>query len=391
MQTNGTNRPPKIFISYRHVDTSGYVNHLHETLAARFGDAQVFRDIHDLKPGVDFADVIRTEVESCDVVLVVIGKSWTALIKQKQAEGQEDFVRYEVAAALKLRPKLLVVPVLVQGASFPAKQELPEDLQQLVKLNASILSDRWWPQDVGQLVNDLNRSLGIEGPTEARENGLQLQAHKPRRSNSENSIVGGSLAGLITGTVVGILYTVTEGLPWWRFPLVSFYGLLAGALVSWSINAGVERVSRLMGNARIAKLIGGVVGGSVGGFVAGLIGGFGFAWLPGNVVNPGWVVAAVAISSIFITCGILLPDLRHDWRGRLPVLIPIAAIAVGFAFLVGWLLFEKINVLDSLSTRSPTSLGVIILGLLCGAMAGAQVGMALLFYESRPRHPAETS
>ena len=386
-----SNRRPKIFISYRHADASGYVNHLHETLAARYDEAQVFRDIHDLKPGVDFVDVIKTEVESCDVVLVVIGKSWTSLIKQKQAEGQEDFVRYEVAAALKLRPKLLVVPVLVQGASFPSKQELPDDLQELVKLNASILSDRWWPQDVGQLLDDLNRSLGIEGRTEGRENGRQLQSHIPRRSNSENSIVGGSLAGLITGTVVGILYTVTEGLPWWRSLLVSFYGLLAGALVSWSINAGVERVSRLMGNARIAKLIGGVVGGSIGGLVAGLIGGFGFAWLPGNVVNPGWIVAAVAISSIFITGGILLPDLKHDWRGRLPVLIPIAGIAVGLAFLVGWLLFEKIKVLDSLSTRSPTSLGVIILGLLCGAMAGAQVGMALLFYESRSLHPPEAS
>lgn len=378
---------PKIFISYRHDDSSGYVNHLHETLARQFGDDHVFRDIRDLKPGVDFVDVIKTEVDSCDVVLVVIGKAWVSVIKQKQAEGKEDFVRYEIAAALKRRPSLLVVPVLVQGASFPAKHDLPDDLQALVKLNATILSDRWWSQDIKQLVEELNRWLAGRGVRPSGEAGIAIPKlpDTRRRSNSENSILGGSLAGLITGTVVGIAYTVTEAVPWWRFILASVYGLLAGALVSWSINAGIEKVSRLMGNAPVAKIVGGVLGGALSGIIAGLMGGFGFAWLSGNVVNPGWVLAAVAFSSFFITAGILIPDLKQDWRERLTVLIIVAAVTCGIAFVFAWLVFEKLNVLGSLITKSPFSIGVISLGLLCGAMAGAQVGLALFVYEYRSR------
>ena len=386
-----SNRSPKIFISYRQDDSSGYVNHLQETLTSRYPEAEIFRDIRTLKAGDDFAEVIKAEVVSCDVVLVVIAKSWVSLIKQKQAEGKVDYVRYEVAAALKARPSLLIVPVLVQGASFPAKQDLPDDLQELVKLNASILSDRWWPQDVGRLVQDLNTALGIAGAVGTPETGTQTQPRNRPRSNSENSILGGSLAGCITGTIVGIAYTVNEDVPWWRFVLVSLYGLLAGALVSWSINAGVEKVSRFMGSAPVGKVVGAVVGGTLSGLFAALIGGFGFAWLSGDVVNPGWVVAAVATSSFFITAGILLPDLKQNWGERLTVLVVIAAITGGIAFVVAWLMFEKIKVLDSLVTRSPFSAGVIILGSLCGAMAGVQVGLALLVYEFRSRHAVETS
>ena len=386
-----SNRRAKIFISYRHDDSSGYVNHLQETLATRYAEAEIFRDIRTLKAGDDFAEVIKTEIGSCDVVLVVIAKSWVSSIKQKQAEGKVDYVRYEVAAALNARPSLVVVPVLVQGASFPSEHDLPADLQKLVKLTASILSDRWWPQDVGRLVQDLDAKLGIAGAVKAQESGIQPQPRKRRRSNSENSILGGSLAGFFTGTIVGIAYTVNEGVPWLRFVLVSFYGLLAGALVSWSINAGVEKVSRLMGSAPVGKLVGAVLGGTLSGLIAGLIGGFGFAWLSGDVVNPGWVVAAVATSSFFITAGILLPDLKEDWGERLIVLIIIAAITGGIAFVVAWLLFEKIGVLDSLVTRSPFSRGVIVLGSLCGAMAGAQVGLALLVYEFRSRHALKTN
>lgn len=377
------NQRPKIFISYRQDDSSGYVNHLQETLVNRYGKDQVFRDIRSLKAGDDFVEVINKEVTSSNVVLVVIARSWLSSIKQKQAEGKVDHVRMEVAAALKARGSVLVVPVLVQGAPFPAKDDLPDDLQDLGKPHASILSDRWWQQDVERLIAELNSELGIVGVGEGGE--VEPRPRKRRRSNSENSILGGALAGLITGTIVGIAYTLTEDVPWWRFLLASFYGLLAGALVSWGINAGVEKVSHLMGSAPVGKVFGALLGGTLSGLVAGLIGGFSFAWLSGNVVNPGWIVAAVAISSACITSGILLPDLREDWGERLLVLVMIVAITGTVASVVAWLLFEKISVLDSLVTRSPFSLGIIILGSLCGAMAGAQVGLALLVYEFRSR------
>ena len=48
-----------IFISYRRSDSSGYGGRLQDELADRFGEAQVFRDVDTIRPGVDFAEVIN--------------------------------------------------------------------------------------------------------------------------------------------------------------------------------------------------------------------------------------------------------------------------------------------------------------------------------------------
>ena len=380
------NRQPKIFISYRQEDSSDTTNHLHETLSRQFGSENVFMDIRNLEGGDDFPEVIKSKlINSSDVVLVVIGKSWMSSIKEKQAEGKKDYVRYEVSTALATHPTGRVMPVLVQGASFPAESDLPPDMSRLVPLYANTLSVRWWPQDVERLIDNIRKKLGIAEGGEVRETGDNPQSRKRRRSNAEISFLGGSFAGLVTGLLLGVAYTVTQPVEWWRFSLVGLYGLVAGAHISWSINTGVEKVSRSIGNVLIGKIAGAVLGGALSGLVAGVIAGFGFVSLSGNVVESGWVVAAVAASSFFITAGILLPDREQDWVERLIVLVIIVAITVPIAFVVAWLLLVKFGGEDSLVMDSPFSFGVIVLGSLCGAMAGAQVGLALVIFELRSR------
>ena len=87
------------------------------------------------------------------------------------------------------------------------------------------------------------------------------------------------------------------------------------------------------------------------------------------------------MSSFFITAGILLPDLQQDWFERSIVLVGIAVITSVIAFIVAWLLFNAFGGLED----SPYVLLVLIFGLLYGAMAGAQVGLALVVYEIRSR------
>ena len=379
-------RQHKIFISYRQNDSSDTVNYLHDVLTRRFGPENVFMDIRSLKGGDELAEVIKSKIRESDVVLVIIGNSWVSSIKQRQAEGKIDHVRLEVATALKARPSVRVIPVTVQEASFPAESDLPDDMHSLVGLRGNILSVRWWRLDVEELMDHIKTSSGIAGALEGQKTETQTHPHKQRRSTVEVSILGGALAGMITGTVVGIAYTVTERVSWSRVAIVTVYGLVAGFLVSALINAGIEKSPRVIGNPIGRKFVGAVLGGALGGLIAGLIAGFLFSLFPNDeLVHAGWVVAAVALSSFFITAGILLPDLKQDWVERSIVFVGIAVVVAIIAFVVAWLLIKKFSGLGSLVTDSPYSLGVLIFGSLYGAMAGAQVGLALVVYEIRSR------
>src|SRR4029434_4593446 len=128
-----------------------------------------FKDIDSIKPGEDFTQAIKDAMASCDVVLVVIGKQWlrgtdakgssavgTAFLKPTpRLDNHKDFVRQEIAAALT--GKTRVIPVLVQGATMPNEEDLPEDLRGLAKHNAIEISDVRWDYDVDRLAQAIQK------------------------------------------------------------------------------------------------------------------------------------------------------------------------------------------------------------------------------------------
>ena len=146
----------KIFINYRRGDDPGYAGRLCDQLREAFGTNQVFMDAQDIAPGDDFVKVLTDQVSSCDVLLVVIGKTWT---KAKDADGErrldnpQDFVRIEIEAALRLGKR--VVPVLVNRAEMPTAEQLPESLRALVRRNAVRLTHERFNSDVQGLISDL--------------------------------------------------------------------------------------------------------------------------------------------------------------------------------------------------------------------------------------------
>src|SRR3954465_14140921 len=89
-----------IFISYRREDTGGHAGRLCDRLTARFGGSRVFMDIQDIPPGQNFAAAIEDTIATCVCVIAVIGPRWLETI-QARAQGGDDFVRHEIAAALK--------------------------------------------------------------------------------------------------------------------------------------------------------------------------------------------------------------------------------------------------------------------------------------------------
>jgi formylglycine-generating enzyme required for sulfatase activity len=153
-----------IFISYRRQDSAGWVLGLARDLRAVFPDSKVFHDIASIAIGEDFLEAIERSLQSCGVVLIVIGPQWLNIRDEdgnRRLDDPEDWVRLEVAASLA-QPGLKVVPVRVGGAAMPKAATLPEPLRPLARRHAHEITDTRWDYDVGQLAEALRRILPTE-------------------------------------------------------------------------------------------------------------------------------------------------------------------------------------------------------------------------------------
>jgi hypothetical protein len=150
----------QIFISYRREDSPAWVRLLSERLRGRFSSEKVFMDVDSLDAGVDFVEAIEQSVGSCDVLIAVIGRQW---LSSSDAEGKrrlekpDDYVRIEIATALKNR--IRVIPVLVDRALMPRSDELPEELKTLTRRNALEVSHHRFSADSEQLIAALEGVL----------------------------------------------------------------------------------------------------------------------------------------------------------------------------------------------------------------------------------------
>jgi hypothetical protein len=107
-----------------------------------------------------FVKTIEKTVGSCDVLIAVIGKGWLTSRDQegeRRIDNTEDFVRIEIATALKRN--IRVIPVFVDGASMPPSGDLPDDLQALVRRNALQLSHDRFRTNAERLASAVGRAL----------------------------------------------------------------------------------------------------------------------------------------------------------------------------------------------------------------------------------------
>lgn len=160
---------PKIFISYRRDDSEAITGRIYDRLVSVFGEGNVFQDVDDIPPGVDFRKYLQDQIAVCDVVLVVIGQRWVS-IKDKQGRRRlhvaADFVRIEVEFALQQGK--LVVPVLVDNAAMPDPSALPDTLHDLCYRNASpVRHNPDFNHDMRRLIEGIQRVAGSMLPSPA--------------------------------------------------------------------------------------------------------------------------------------------------------------------------------------------------------------------------------
>ena len=150
----------RIFVSYRREETAYPAGWLYERLAERFGAGQVFKDVDSIQLGDDFVEVITRAVGSCDVLLALIGDEWLNISDsygRRRIDDPEDFVRLEIEAALSRQVR--VIPILVDGASMPSADELPDSLAPLVRRQALELSPSRFEFDTNRLFRVVDWTL----------------------------------------------------------------------------------------------------------------------------------------------------------------------------------------------------------------------------------------
>jgi hypothetical protein len=237
---------PDVFISYRREPDGKTAGRLHESLVRRLGKDHVVidRETIERQVGRRFGDAIAEAIRGCRVLLVVIGRDWairTGPDGQPRLQSEDDWVRTEVAAGLARRG-MLVVPVLVDGATLPRPEQLPADVRGLLDRGAARIDDERWSDDVDRLVRELR----------------VMARNRPARDGSAAAFALLAALAALAAAVISQLLVHTTGLIgqhaiFWALAL----GILSG--LAWSSADDDTR-----GRASVMGLVGGAVAGATG-------------------------------------------------------------------------------------------------------------------------------
>ncbi len=142
----------RIFISYRRDDAPGDARGVADRLARNFGKTNVFMDVDNLLAGQRFDRELDRALSQCDVLIAILGPRWTDLLSR--ADGERDFVRDEIAAALKR--EIVVIPVLVgrEGhmPALPQAKDLPEEIREFVLYQKHSVAHETFGRDTAELI-----------------------------------------------------------------------------------------------------------------------------------------------------------------------------------------------------------------------------------------------
>jgi hypothetical protein len=150
----------RVFLCYRRQDTQGHTGRLRDRLVTIYGKDAVFMDVDDVPYGVDFVHYIEGTLSRCAVMVVLIGPAWLTSADRKgrrRLDRQDDLVRGEIAAAL--RGRIPVIPVLVEDASIPDAEDLPDDIRALTRRTTIELTHRRWDFDVQQVMKAIEKFM----------------------------------------------------------------------------------------------------------------------------------------------------------------------------------------------------------------------------------------
>jgi hypothetical protein len=188
-----------IFVSYRRADAPTATYRIVELLKKTFGADRVFVDIEAIDAGGDFRAEILKALSACKVLVAVIGKEWLDArdeLGNRKLDDPEDFVRIEIRDALDRRTP--IIPVLVNEATMPKKEQLPEPVRRLLNHQSRIVHDEpgYHEVDAARLCKavrtHVNRRfrIGLWAAGILVVLGLVLSCYFVRWQGDENQLIG---------------------------------------------------------------------------------------------------------------------------------------------------------------------------------------------------------
>lgn len=150
----------KVFISYRRKDSRYQANRIYTAFCKAIPSDHVFMDVDSISPGANFQKILKDWVVQCEVLLALIGPGWIDAsdpkTKRRRLDDPSDFVCIEIGEALAR--DIRVIPVLLDDAQMPDKDQLPDDLKGLVDRQAEFVEFRTFDTDVERLIRNLRLS-----------------------------------------------------------------------------------------------------------------------------------------------------------------------------------------------------------------------------------------
>jgi hypothetical protein len=147
----------RVFISYRRNDAKYQARMIYSAFQKVVPRDHLFMDVDSIPPGIDFVQTLQSWVNQCEIMLALIGPGWIEATDPKtglrRLDDPNDFVRVEIREALSRN--IPVVPVLLDSASMPDTEHLPEDMKALVRRQAEFVEYRTFDADVERLIKDL--------------------------------------------------------------------------------------------------------------------------------------------------------------------------------------------------------------------------------------------
>ena len=151
----------RLFVSYRRLDTEGYVGALPVVLqeAGLSPPIELFVDADKIPAGTNFVTKMLEAVKSCDAVLACIGPEWSgpATGSKPRIFASDDPVRVELSTALSSGRPLFVA--LFNGASVPERKRIPDDLAALTAKPSAPISEEHFERDMVALVSRIRAQV----------------------------------------------------------------------------------------------------------------------------------------------------------------------------------------------------------------------------------------
>lgn len=155
----------KIFINYRRSVSAKEAKLLHTYLRHHFPARRLFLDTRELDETPNWLQELQRQVDDSSLMLALICEGWAGLRNEqgeRRLDSPKDFVRFEISRAITRG--MPVIPVRLDGAPMPDARDLPPELYELTKPQASLLRHEGFDDDAEKLVRRIRRELANGQP-----------------------------------------------------------------------------------------------------------------------------------------------------------------------------------------------------------------------------------